>query len=130
LGLEEPARLFGETLVEENKIHRVLTDLAKRKVNQAAAALVAIRMEDGMSTAKKVPEGERPEALTTFEAAARSGGKKPAGQGLTAQPETASRPDDPARKDKTATKVLRAGVAHDPEAMTDAVQNSKDPRIP
>ena len=83
-----------------------------------------------MSTARKVPKGERPEALTTFEAAARSGGMKPENQGLTAKPETASRPDDPQRKDKTATKVLRAGVAHDPEGMTDAVQKSKDPRIP
>jgi len=83
-----------------------------------------------MSTSKSVPKGERPEALTSFEAAARSGGKKPADQGLTAKPETASRPDDPKRKDKTATRVLRAGVAHDPKAMTDTVQKSKDPRIP
>ena len=38
LGLKEPARLFGETLDEEEKTDRTLTDLANTKVNQAAAA--------------------------------------------------------------------------------------------
>jgi hypothetical protein len=74
--------------------------------------------------------GEQPESLTTFEKAARSGGKKPADQGLTATPETASRPDSSSRKAETATKVLQAGVEKNPAKATDAVQKSRDPRIP
>ena len=76
------------------------------------------------------PKGEMPESLRTFEAAGRSGGAKPKDQGLTAKPETAAKPDDPDRKDKAATDVLAAGVKKDPEAMTEVVQKSKDPRIP
>jgi hypothetical protein len=85
-----------------------------------------------MSDVKKPKEqkGQQPEALREFEAAARAGGKKPDDQGMTAKPETASLPDSPARKQKAATDVLRAGVAHDPKAMTEVVQKSKDPRIP
>jgi len=76
------------------------------------------------------PEGQRPEALRTFEAAARAGGKKPDDQGLTAKPDTAPLPDSLKREEVTATKVLQAGVKHDPHAATEAVQTSKDPRIP
>ncbi|QJP13241.1 ferritin-like domain-containing protein [Starkeya sp. ORNL1] len=38
LGLKEPARLFGETLDEEEKTDQGLTDLANSKANIAAAA--------------------------------------------------------------------------------------------
>jgi ferritin-like metal-binding protein YciE len=38
LGLKEPARLFGETLDEEEKTDQKLTDLANTKINHAAAA--------------------------------------------------------------------------------------------
>jgi hypothetical protein len=79
---------------------------------------------------KNKPEGEEPEALRTFEAAARGGGKKPDDQGLTAKPDTEPLPDSLDREEKTATKVLQAGVNHDPHAATEAVQKSKDPRIP
>ncbi|GGH29275.1 hypothetical protein GCM10007036_39090 [Alsobacter metallidurans] len=75
-------------------------------------------------------EDRQPEALRTFEAASRAGGKKPDGQGLTEKPDTAAKSDDPDRKNETAAKVLQAGVDHDPKAATEAVQNSKDPRIP
>ena len=75
-------------------------------------------------------EGDLPEALETFEAAARAGGVKPGGQGVNATPETEPKPDDLKREVKAATDVLKAGVAHDPKAMTEVVQKSKDPRIP
>jgi hypothetical protein len=75
-------------------------------------------------------EGDLPEALETFEAAARAGGVKPPGQGVNATPETEPKPDDLGREVKAATDVLKAGVAHDPKAMTEVVQKSKDPRIP
>jgi hypothetical protein len=84
----------------------------------------------GQKSGKDNKAGEQPESLTTFEKAARSGGKKPGDQGLTATPETASRPDSTARKAETATKVLQAGVEKNPAKATAAVQKSRDPRIP
>jgi hypothetical protein len=75
-------------------------------------------------------EGDLPEALETFEAAARSGGVKPPEQGLDATPETEPKPDSLEREVKAAKDVLKAGVEHDPKAMTEVVQKSKDPRIP
>ena len=76
------------------------------------------------------PHGQRPEALRSFEAAARAKGVKPSAQGLTARPDTALLRDSPDRKDSTATEVLKAGVEKDPRAATEAVQKSDDPRIP
>ena len=81
-------------------------------------------------SAKATTGGQEPEALETFEAAARSGGVKPSDQGLTATNETAAKPDDPERKNKAATDVLKAGVTKDPKGITSVVQKSKDPRIP
>jgi hypothetical protein len=75
-------------------------------------------------------EAVEPEALRTFEAAARHGGVKPPDLGLTATAETAPVPDSLAREVETATRVLQAGVNHDPRAATEAVQQSLDPRIP
>ncbi|MFO1148996.1 MAG: hypothetical protein U1E62_11535 [Alsobacter sp.] len=71
----------------------------------------------------------QPETLAEFDAAARNGGVKPDDIGTTATPETAPRPDDPSRKDRTATEVLRAGVEKDPAAATRAAQARRDPRI-
>ena len=55
-------------------------------------------------------KGQQPEALNTFTAAARSGRVKPREQGLTAKPETAPKPKDPAQKQKAAAEVLKAGA--------------------
>jgi hypothetical protein len=82
------------------------------------------------STANGTIEGLEPEALRTLEAAARNGGIKPPELGLTATAETAPIPDSLAREVETATRVLRAGVDHDPRSATEAVQQSPDPRIP
>jgi hypothetical protein len=79
---------------------------------------------------KPKKEGELPDPLRTFEAAARAGGEKPADQGLDATPETAPLPDSLEREVKTATEVLKAGVDKDPHAATEAVKDSPDPRIP
>ncbi len=54
--------------------------------------------------------GQQPEALATFAEAARKGGVKPAEVGLTATPETAPIPVDPAAKQDAATKVLAEGA--------------------
>jgi hypothetical protein len=70
----------------------------------------------------------QPESLAEFDAAARHGGVKPENQGLTANADTAPRPDDPKLKDKTATEVLRAGVEKNPQAATRAAQSKRDPR--
>jgi hypothetical protein len=83
-----------------------------------------------MGTSDRDTKNQRPEALRSFEAASRAGGVKPQDQGLTAKGDTKPLPDDPQRKDETATKVLQAGVDKDPKAATKAVQDSDDPRIP
>ena len=81
-----------------------------------------------MATDKKTDR--QPKSLRTFEAAGRSGGEKPADQGLEARPDTAPLPDSNERKAETATRVLQAGVDKDPKAATKAVQDNKDPRLP
>lgn len=70
----------------------------------------------------------QPESLAEFDAAARHGGVKPDDQGLTANEDSAPRRDDPKKKDRTATEILRAGVAKDPQAATRAAQSKRDPR--
>ena len=56
------------------------------------------------------PEGRQPEALNTFDAASRAGSVKPPDQGLTAKPDTAPKPKNPAEKDRAAAEVLKAGA--------------------
>ncbi len=77
----------------------------------------------------KEAKGPQPETLETFDAAARKGGVKPAEIGLEATPETGPRPDDPRSKDRTAARVLQAGVDKDPEAAGRIARERKDPRI-
>lgn len=84
-----------------------------------------------MKNQTKSPDSKQmPESLRTFEAAGRSKGMKPKDQGLTAKPDTAPLPDSPKRKNETATKVLRAGIAKNPKSATRAVQDNPDPRLP
>ncbi|MEN5082230.1 hypothetical protein ABE438_07065 [Bosea sp. TWI1241] len=63
-----------------------------------------------MSAERKDKGGRSPEALATFAAAARQGGRKPDDVGLTETPETAPIPASPKAKADAATKVLREGV--------------------
>ncbi|MBN8942826.1 MAG: hypothetical protein J0H01_25210 [Rhizobiales bacterium] len=55
-------------------------------------------------------DGQQPESLATFGAAARKGGKKPADLGLVATRETAPIATSSKAKDQAATKVLQRGV--------------------
>lgn len=55
-------------------------------------------------------DGQQPESLATFGAAARKGGKKPDDVGLVATRETAPIATASKAKDKAATKVLQRGV--------------------
>jgi hypothetical protein len=84
-------------------------------------------MEAVMATRKSSsdPKGQQPEALKTFSAASRSGSRKPADQGLTAQPDTAPRAKDPAKKAKAAADVLKAG-AEGRRAGTAAARKASD----
>lgn len=85
----------------------------------------------GSDADKSKADGDRqPEALKTFEAAARAGGQKPDDQGTRARPDTAPPADSSKRKADTATRVLQAGVDKEPGEATKAVQQSRDPRIP
>lgn len=69
---------------------------------------------------------KQPEALATFAAAARKGGKKPAEIGLEATPETAPIPTDPAKNADAATKVIREGVLKTGQGADDAVDKLPD----
>ena len=48
---------------------------------------------------------------------------------LEANAETAPRPDDPGSKDRTAARILQAGVDKDAEAAGRIARSRKDPRI-
>ena len=72
--------------------------------------------------------GQSPDALRLLEAVARDDGTKLAEQGLAA--DTAPLPDSSEREAETATRILRAGIDHDPSAAEAAVKSSPDPRNP
>ena len=65
-----------------------------------------------MASRKNTPggQGQQPEALNTFGAAARSGSVKPAEQGLTAKADTRPKRKDPAQKNSAAAEVMKAGA--------------------
>ncbi|MFL5198853.1 MAG: hypothetical protein ACJ8BE_18345, partial [Microvirga sp.] len=56
------------------------------------------------------PKGQQPEALRSLKSAARSGSRKPAGQGYEARGDTAPKPAAPERKQKAAAEILDAGA--------------------
>jgi hypothetical protein len=69
-------------------------------------------------------KGQQPEALRSLKAAARSGSRKPADQGLQAKDDTAPPPSSSKRKQAAATEVLKAGVAKKPKAMEAAAKKA------
>lgn len=69
---------------------------------------------------------KQPEALATFAAAARKGGKKPDDIGLTSTPETAPLPGDSKKAAKAATKVLREGVLKKDQGADEAIDKLPD----
>jgi hypothetical protein len=60
-------------------------------------------------------QGQQPEALNTFSAAARSGGVKPRNQGLTSEADTAPKAKNLSNKNKAAADYSRPGprVGHE-----------------
>ena len=70
------------------------------------------------------PKGRQPEALRSLKAAARSGSKKPAGQGYEARGDTAPKPAEPKRKQKAAAEVLKAGAEKKPGKMREAAKKA------
>jgi hypothetical protein len=77
------------------------------------------------SKSSSTRQGQQPEALKTFGAAARSGSVKPRDQGVTAKPETMPKPKDPAEKHKAAAKVLKAGAEGRPRTSKAAKKASE-----
>lgn len=69
---------------------------------------------------------QNPEALATFAATARNGGKRPKDHPERATAETAPIPADPKAKDEAARQVLKAGVDHAPERAQAAVNAVPD----
>jgi hypothetical protein len=78
-----------------------------------------------MSERKQVRKAQ-PEALATFGAAARHGGKKPDNIGLVATAETAAIPTNPDDKADAATKVLREGVLGMDQGADAAIERLPD----
>ena len=70
-------------------------------------------------------QGQQPEALKTFHAAARSGSVKPKDQGLTAKSDTAPTSKDLAKKQRAGAEVLRAGAERRPHTSKAAKKASE-----
>jgi hypothetical protein len=68
--------------------------------------------------------GQQPEALRSLKSAARSGSKKPAGQGYEARGDTAPKPADPRAKQKAGAGVLTAGAEKRPDKMRAAAKKA------
>jgi hypothetical protein len=79
-----------------------------------------------MSARQKSSKGQQPEALNTFETAARSGSVKPKTQGLTAKGDTAPKPKNLSKKNRAAAEVLKAGAQG--RARTSAAANKASDR--
>jgi hypothetical protein len=76
--------------------------------------------------ATRGPKGRQPEAMRSLKSAARSGSKKPEGQGYEARSDTAPKGASPERKQKTAAEVLEAGVEKRPNKMTGAAKKAPE----
>ena len=72
------------------------------------------------------PKGRQPEALRSLKAAARSGSKKPDGQGYEARGDTAPKPAEPKRKQKAAAEILEAGAEKNPAKMRKAARKAPE----
>ena len=77
---------------------------------------------------KDTTKAGQPEALRSLKSAASAGGEKRKDQGLTANDDTAPLRDDSQSKARTASKVFRAGIDHNPKAAEAAVKADPDPR--
>ena len=68
-----------------------------------------------MSTegAAKDPGGQQPEMLKGLDAAARSGGVKPADQSMQATAETAPKPDSLDKEERDAAEILKRNAERD-----------------
>ncbi len=71
-------------------------------------------------------DGQQPEALATFAAAARADGEKPREVGLTATAETSPIPTSSEAKDEAATKVLQRGATGEDRGVDEAVDRLPD----
>jgi hypothetical protein len=71
-------------------------------------------------------DGQQPESLATFAAAARADGQKPDDVVLTATEETAPIPTSSAAKDEAAAKVLKRGATGKDEGVDEAVDTLPD----
>ncbi len=78
----------------------------------------------GASKDSSGAKGQQPEALDTFNAAAKSGSIKPKDQGLTAKPDTAPKRKDPSEKNEAAAQVLKAGAEGRPRTNAAAKKAS------
>ena len=75
----------------------------------------------------KEAQGQQPESLSTFKAAAQSGEKvKPKGLGVEADAKTAPPAGDLKAEQKAAADILRAGAERDPARADKAIESRKE----
>jgi hypothetical protein len=72
------------------------------------------------------PKGQQPEAFRSLKSAARSGSRKPEGQGYEARSDTAPKPAAPERKQKAGAEVLKAGAEKRPDRMRAAARKAPE----
>jgi hypothetical protein len=72
---------------------------------------------------KHTEEKAQPEALATFAAAARNKGVKPAGQGVSATPETAGKPGNLAAEEKDAADIIGGNATGDKKRVDAAIDH-------
>jgi hypothetical protein len=82
---------------------------------------LAFDLDEEETVSKKVPVDAQPEALATFAAAARNKGMKPAGQGVSATPETSGKPGDLEAEEKDAADILGGNATGDIKRVDAAI---------
>jgi hypothetical protein len=72
---------------------------------------------------KHTEEKAQPEALATFAATARNKGVKPAGQGVSATPETSGKPGNLAAEEKDAADIIGGNATGDKKRVDAAIDH-------
>jgi hypothetical protein len=72
----------------------------------------------------RVQDGQQPEALRSLKSAAKAGSQKPQEQGLEARGDTAPISAPLEEEQNAAAKVLKEGVARNPQGMEAAAQKA------
>jgi hypothetical protein len=92
----------------------------------ALAAIGRGRAKEVAMAGQHGPKGQQPEALRSLKTAARSGSRKPDGQGYEARADTAPKPAAPERKQGAAAEILKTGAEKRPDRMREAAKKAPE----